>query len=584
MKSFIARLSLGVLPLFAAASFAATTPAADAPKVPPLEKRSQWWRQGKFGMFIHWGVYSVPAHGEWYMNNGKVQVKDYEKYAPQFNPTQFNAKEWVRLAKEAGMKYITITSKHHDGFSMFDSKLTNYDIVDATPFKRDPIKELAEECRKQGIRLCFYYSVMDWHHPDYLPRRPWETRTRPADGADFNRYIDYMKGQLKELLTRYGPIGVIWFDGGWEGDAERHHSQEVVDMIRSIQPNILINDRINLPEDFSTPEQTIPAGAMPNGRLWETCMTMNNSWGFNQDDHDWKSTTDLARKLIDIASKGGNFLLNVGPMANGKIPQESVTRLHEIGQWMDRNGECIYGTTKSPYQRHPFDGRCTVKGNTLYVEAFSWPAEGINLTLKNGPKSARLLDGEKLNVKVTPDADGNLVVNLARPSRLDPIATVAALNMGGPPEVVSAEPVTKADEKGTLTLKAEDGIPHGGSVRLQGSGDRGNFGYWTDSKDYLTWNVQTDKPGLYAVEVSYSCEPGAAGAAYEVTAAGGEGKATGEVKSTGGWDDFKTEIIGRISMPAGKSVVTVRPTSMPNYAVMNLQRIRLIPNSVLTQD
>ena len=224
-------------------------------------ERTKWWREAKFGMFIHWGVYAVPADattkdgkksaGEWYFFNKQAQMKDYEKFASQFNPVRFNARQWVKTAKDAGMKYIVITSKHHDGFCMYRTKLNkNWNIFDATPFKRDPLKELAAECRRQGVRLCFYHSIMDWHHPEYVPRRPWEKDTRPAGNADLNKYIDYMKGQLTELLTNYGPIGCIWFDGGWEHNAQELHSAEVNALIRKLQPGIITNNRMQ-PDDVS---------------------------------------------------------------------------------------------------------------------------------------------------------------------------------------------------------------------------------------------------------------------------------------------------------------------------------------------
>jgi alpha-L-fucosidase len=330
-------------------------------------ERTRWWREAKFGMFIHWGVYSVPADvttrdghlggAEWYFSNKQLQVRDYERFAAQFNPVGFDAKRWVRTAKDAGMKYIVITSKHHDGFCMFDSQLTDYNITRATPFKRDPLKELAQECRRQGLRLGFYYSIMDWHHPDYLPRRSWEGDERPANGASLDRYLDYMKGQLRELLTNYGPVGIIWFDGGWEHNAQELHSSEVNAMIRSLQPNVIINDRNHLPEDHATPEQTIPARADSPGRLWETCMTINDTWGYATNDTNWKPADELIRKLCDIAGKGGNFLLNVGPMADGEFPAAINERLAAIGRWMKINGPAIYGTTRGQLSRLPFAGR-----------------------------------------------------------------------------------------------------------------------------------------------------------------------------------------------------------------------------------
>jgi alpha-L-fucosidase len=435
-------LAIGLIACAAASGQVVTTP--NGPETPEqFAARTKWWREAKFGMFVHWGVYSVPADvttwdgkksaAEWYLSNKNAQVRDYEKFAPQFNPVNFNARKFVATAREAGMKYIVITSKHHDGFCMFGTKLQHdWNIVDATPFHRDPLKELAAECKRQGIRLGFYYSIMDWHHPEYLPRRPWEINTRPGKDASLDRYIEYMKGQLTELLTNYGPVAVIWFDGGWEHDPIQLHSVEVNRLIRKLQPNVIINDRNHLPEDHATPEQSIPANAMPNGRLWETCMTMNDTWGYGRNDTNWKSATDLIHKLCDIASKGGNFLLNVGPTNLGEIPEASVERLKHVGEWMKTNSKSIYATTKSPFRRVPFDGRCTVKGDRLYLQVFAWPEEGLALHgLKTAVREAHaLLGGEKL--AVTTQADE---VRIAKPSRLDPDATVVELRLAGPPEV-----------------------------------------------------------------------------------------------------------------------------------------------------
>lgn len=357
------------------------------------DQRMAWWRDARFGMFIHWGLYAVPAgewkdetnHAEWILTTAQIPVPEYEKFAKQFNPIKFNAEEWVRTAKNAGMKYIVITSKHHDGFCLFGSKLTEYDVVDATPFGRDILKELAEECQKQGIKLCWYYSIMDWHHPDYIPRREWENRS--SEEADFNRYIDYMEGQLKELVNNYGKIGVLWFDGEWENTWDQKKGKDLYEYVRSLQPDIIINNRVGKgragmagtydPEaaagDFGTPEQEIPATGLDYD--WETCMTMNDHWGYNKHDDNWKSTKDLIRKLVDIASKGGNFLLNVGPTAEGLFPEESIKRLNEIGQWMSVNGESIYGTSASLFEDLKW-GQSTTKGKNIYLHVFDWPPDG----------------------------------------------------------------------------------------------------------------------------------------------------------------------------------------------------------------
>lgn len=360
--------------------------------------RMDWWRESRFGLFIHWGLYAIPAgewngstnHAEWIRESAQIPVKKYDEFVSQFNPVKFNADEWVTMAKEAGMKYIVITSKHHDGFCLFDSKETDFDIM-STPFKRDILKELSDACVKQGITLCFYHSIMDWHNPDYLPRRKWET-DRPATGADYDKYVSYMKNQLNELLANYGKIGVIWFDGEWESTWTHDRGKELYEYLRRMRPDLIINNRVDKGRtdmagmtkdtifcgDFGTPEQEIPSMGLP-GIDWESCMTMNDHWGYNKNDQNWKSSEDLIRKLIDIASKGGNFLLNIGPTSDGVFPDPSVDRLKDMGSWMKENGESIYGTEASPFQKLEW-GRCTQKvqgrETILYLHVFDLPEDG----------------------------------------------------------------------------------------------------------------------------------------------------------------------------------------------------------------
>ena len=430
------------------------------------DARMAWWREARFGMFIHWGLYAIPAGewngefvgqteessgpiGEWIMFEAKIPVEEYEPLAEQFNPIAFDADAYVRLAKQAGMKYIVITSKHHDGFCLFDSKLTDYDIK-RTPFKRDIIRELSDACHREGIKFCFYYSILDWHHPDYLPRgegspRPWDTRS--TEGADYNKYLEYLKGQVSELLTNYGDVGVVWFDGGWEHKPEEHKSEEIVAMIRELCPDIIINNRIKIPQDFDTPEQKIPPTGIP-GRDWETCMTMNNTWGFKKNDTDWKSTEKLLRQLVDVASKGGNYLLNIGPMASGQIPYASIERLSAIGAWMDVNGESIHGTTASPFEELSW-GRCTKKPGVLYLHVFDWPEDGRLVVpgLKNKVKKAYLLaDTKGSRLKVSRSGD-DVCVTLPAIAP-DPIDSVVALRIKGEPDVVplpKEEPAAEAE-------------------------------------------------------------------------------------------------------------------------------------------
>ena len=441
--------------------FAATSRGAESPA--QHDQRMAWFRQARFGLFIHWGVYSVPAgewngqtnYGEWFLEETKMPVSQYEKFASQFNPVKFDANEWVRTAKDAGMKYIVITSKHHDGFGMFRSSLTDW-CIKSTPFQRDPLKELAEACRQQDIQLCFYHSIMDWHHPDWGIRRPWNDKA--SGPPDMDRYTTYLKGQLKELLTGYGPIGILWFDGQWEKPWTAERGLDLYQYVRELQPNIIVNNRVGKPTDsasgigfaqrgrigdYGTPEQEIPATGFGPGVDWESCMTMNNHWGYNRNDQHWKSATTLIRNLIDCASKGGNYLLNVGPTSEGLFPQASVERLAEIGKWMKANGESIYGTQASPFDKFSW-GRCTQKqiegGLTrLYLHVFEWPAEGklVLPGLANKPVKAFLLDGgQPLEV-----ASADKQVAIALPETAPNVhASVIALDIKGKPEVIKPDP------------------------------------------------------------------------------------------------------------------------------------------------
>jgi len=432
----------------------------------PDSVRMKWWEEARFGMFIHWGVYAQfggvysgheQARGgaEWIMNRSKIPVDEYQAMAKEFNPIAYNPDEWVRMAKDAGMKYLIITAKHHDGFALFETKASKWNMVDATPYGKDVLKPLAEACRKYGVKLGFYYSqAQDWNNPGgsaarKLMREGWPNpdSTRidaytlahhghwdpKQETASFNDYIKNVSvPQVKELLSNYGDIAVLWWD------TPTNMTDEAANMLQeqlALQRNIITNDRLkrpNFPGDTKTPEQKIPDWSELEGKHWETCMTMNGTWGYRTSDQKWKSAETLIRNLVDIASKGGNYLLNVGPKPDGSFPQESIDRLAVIGKWMKTNSEAIYATKSSPLK--PFEwGRCTMKedGNRtcLYISVFDWPKNGlVELPIENKVVKASLLANNQV-LKVKSNSNG---IQIGVPEQaIDPVATVIKIEVAG---------------------------------------------------------------------------------------------------------------------------------------------------------
>ncbi len=580
-------------PAVAAATDAAAREAHDA--------RMAWWREARFGVFIHWGLYALPAGkwharvapsvGEWIQHTMPIPSHEYQELADEFNPTRYDADAWVRAIKGAGARYVVITSKHHDGFCMFSSEVTKYDIVDATPFgdptPRDPLRELADACQRHGVVLCFYYSIWDWHNPDFR---------RDDSGLDrVPMYMLYMKTHLRELLTNYGPIGVLWFDGEWTPEWTEERGREVESFVRDLQPEIIINNRLGKARqgmsgrsaykgvgDFETPEQEVPATGLP-GVDWESCLTMNNTWGFRRDDHDWKSEKALLHTLVDIASKGGNLLLNVGPTAEGEIPAPSLERLAAMGRWMDVNAESIRGTSASPFRALRW-GRVTTrtdaKGTTLFLHVFAWPkAEGTEASsmillpgLRTGATRASLLSdaGTTLETRQTPEGLEVIIpASLAAP---DPVVSVIRLELAGPPVV--EEVAIAPTQDGLFLLGPLDATTaaHGPKVEERGGGI--NPGGRTHKGAAAAWTIRVDKPGRFKVELLTSSLRAGHRAVIEVQ----DQKLPATIPQSDSWDTYVVSSPGEITLTKpGNHTLRIAADGPFEVGLMNLRQLRLIP-------
>jgi alpha-L-fucosidase len=416
-----------------------TSEPGDSVKYNQLMKRTQWFRDARFGMFIHFGAYAVPARGEWVKSNEHLTTDQYQKYVDAFYPADFDAKKWAKIAKEAGMKYAVLTAKHHDGFCMFDSKLTDYKI--STYFNgRDIVREFLDAFRAEGIKVGLYYSLIDWHHPDYPnvgnhPQRDDKNYSKRI--FDWDNYLKYMHGQVEELAKNYGKINIMWFDFSFDDySGKKWKAKELVEMLHKYQPDIILDDRLEINlgitptgrelspyGDIETPEEAIPDNGIVHvsGKPlpWETCLTLNNNWGYNENDHEWKSPSLIIETLVNCVSKDGNLLLNVGPDATGRIPDKSIGILSEIGKWMERNSESIYGCGSSSIEK-PEWGRITKKGNVLYAH-WTTPIIGpINIPgIAGKVKSVSLLSsGAELPTSDTwwgNNEKGNFFININSP-------------------------------------------------------------------------------------------------------------------------------------------------------------------------
>ena len=398
------------------------------------ERRMQWWHAAKFGMFIHWGLYSTLERHEWVMENEGIPVSEYERLAPRFKPAPNAARAWARLAKSAGMKYMVMTTKHHEGFCNFDSKLTDYCAPRQGP-GRDLVREYVEAARAEGLRFGFYYSLMDWHHPDGARCK--------TDEAARRRFVDYIHGQVRELMTNYGKVDILWYDVAWPLDARGWESVEMNTMVRKLQPDIIINNRSKIPEDFDTPEQRIEASV---NRPWESCMTLNDSWGYHAADTNWKSPTTVIRNLITCARDGGNYLLNIGPKPDGSIPEESVRILTTVGECLSKNDAAIRESDHCQPRRGNYLS-FTRKGNTLYAHVHYWPGETVVIgNLLNRVTSVKMF---ATNTPVKFKQDDFRVRLTGLPKKAPQLVTTFALECDGEP---------KQDHEGKRAVKPRAGI------------------------------------------------------------------------------------------------------------------------------
>jgi alpha-L-fucosidase len=572
---------------------AQTAPAA-------ANQRLAWWRDAHFGMFIHWGLYAIPAGewkgqqipgiGEWIMNRAKIPVREYEQLAKQFNPVKFNADEWVRVAKEAGQKYMVITAKHHDGFAMFHSRVSKYNIYDATPFHRDPIAELAAACKRQGMRLGFYYSqTQDWHDPNGNGNN-WDY---DESKKDFNKYLHELAiPQVRELLTQYGPVALIWFDT--PRIITEQQSKELVDLVHKLQPNCLVDGRVghDVGDYRSMGDNQIPVKLLDYD--WETPVTLNDTWGFKKNDNNWKSPQTLIRQLVDVVSKNGNYLLNVGPTPEGVIPQPSVDRLMAVGKWLRTNGDAVYGAKASPFPYEQEWGSITLKPGKLFMNVTEWPkSEFVLYGLKSKVKGARLLanPGQPLRVSQSYDQQKDLYsVRIALPGAApDPDVSVIALDIDGTADVQAG---LMQQPDGTVTLSPAFAQVHDASKKLT-IDNRGITTDWMDPKASLSWDFRMYRPGSYSIVLVTTETRAAAGGdswegghAVSVAVAGQRVQTTvtnaepGKDPRNPRWRDY-VNAAGRVQIKdAGVLHLVVQPKKIETAKGMGLtlRQVRLVPS------
>ncbi len=552
---------------------------------PAEGSNKDWFHKARFGMFIHWGIYAVPAGvwqgknigwiGEWIMKNGKIPIADYKNFGKEFTAANYDPKAWAALAKEAGMQYVVITSKHHDGFALFDTKASDWNAIEASAAKRDLIEPLEKAVRAEGLKFGLYYSqAQDWTHPGgaAMGVKEGEAGWDPAQAGSFDDYLKKIAfPQVEEILSKFQP-DIVWWDTPVNMNDER--AKPFAELLAKY-PQIITNDRLGgrYKGDTKTPEQHIPPRGYP-GQMFEVCMTMNDTWGYKSTDHNWKSVQAILENLSDISSKGGNFLLNIGPKPDGTIPQESIDRLKAVGAWMKVNGEAIYDTIASPFSRRLPWGRVTQRVNkdgtvTFYAHVWSWPADGriVFPTVQELPASGKMLaDGEKVNFEKSP---AGLVAILPGKAR-DPHISVVQIDFPSAP-VVTQKPYVEPGDAGALAVQVLDIDPHGnvgGNIQVEGSGDAAKLTGWTSGDWYVDFRIKMPKAGKWTLKAEVSNPK-----PVSVTVKADKANLTAEIPAGEGW---RSVTLGEIELPAGEQTVEIRPVK-DKWSPVELRRVELVP-------
>ncbi|UKS30949.1 alpha-L-fucosidase [Paenibacillus sp. HWE-109] len=567
------------------------------------DAKMAWWREARVGMFIHWGLYSLPggiwkgeevraSYAEHLMLRAQIPIAEYEEITGQFRAEHFDAKQWVQLAKMAGLQYLIFTAKHHEGFSMYDSEVSTYNIVQRTPFGRDPLRELADACREEGIKLCIYYShSMDWHHPD-SQGNTWDYpgNIGAYDNVAFwitdedkrTRYEHYLHTfalpQVKELLEKYGPVGLIWFDCGHKLTAEQ--GAAFIEQIQQVQPDCLVNRRVWMEPygDYGNSSDNQPHVRVPR-EDWESIATLNDSWGYKANDHNWKSAETTLRQMIDVLSLNGNFVINVGPMGDGSFDPKSLELLKEIGAWMQINNSAVHGSRRSPIGKPPW-GRCTAKGNTLYLHIFDWPANGELIVpgLRSAVVKAYVLaDPNQANLEVQRMSEEDVWIVV--PSEFaNTLIPVIAVELAGE---CDANPLQLLHpNRYSNIFGAFDADLAGTTLRYDtGKDDHDNLIHWKSSDDQAAWNFRAGEPGTYRVSMKYGAIDG--GGALEVTISSQRDQKTimrqvVDIQPTGGFYAFAVKEIGQASISeAGEYVLRVKAAVLSTDSFICLKAIVL---------